>query len=117
MGTVEPRYVLPGMRICAEEDYYQSGPGTYPLQGYIYSSLAGTLNLKPVDVAVETGNAVNTTTSSTKSTSSSSGGKREVLVVEVSAPGEQNVLPSIGDIVTAKVLSVNPRLVYSLYAR
>ena len=31
------------------------------------------------------------------------------LIVEVSAPGEETVIPAVGDVVTCKVLSVNPR--------
>ena len=46
MGSVE-QIVIPGMRICATEDQYVSGVGTYSLQGYIYSSLAGKLKLVP----------------------------------------------------------------------
>ena len=46
MGTEQ--IVIPGMRICAaEDDQYISGPGTYSLHGYIYSSLAGKLRLTP----------------------------------------------------------------------
>ena len=31
------------------------------------------------------------------------------LIVEVSAPGEETVIPAVGDVVTCKVISVNPR--------
>jgi hypothetical protein len=31
------------------------------------------------------------------------------VTVEVHAPGEETVVPAVGDIVTCKVLSVNPR--------
>merc|ERR1719295_633755 len=37
--------VIPGMRICAAEDHYQAGMGTYVLHGYIYASLVGHLRL------------------------------------------------------------------------
>ena len=37
--------VIPGMRICAAEDHYQPGLGTYILHGYIYASLVGRLRL------------------------------------------------------------------------
>jgi hypothetical protein len=34
------------------------------------------------------------------------------LTVEVHAPGEETIVPGVGDIVTCKVLSVNPRFVH-----
>ena len=41
------RIVTPGMRICAAEERYAAGPGTYSIRGYIYSSLVGILKLLP----------------------------------------------------------------------
>ena len=31
------------------------------------------------------------------------------LIVEVHVPGEETIVPAVGDVVTCKVLSVNPR--------
>ncbi len=59
------------------------------MQGYIYSSLCGFLKLVP----------------KSKKTNS----EEDLISVEVHAPGEQTCVPAIGDIVTAKVISVNPR--------
>ena len=66
------------------------GSGTYVLNGYIYASLAGFLDLNK-----------------SKAISENTGDKR--VSVEVHAPGEETAVPAIGDIVTAKVLSVNQR--------
>lgn len=98
MGSSEVRFVLPGMRICAQEDHYQSGSGTYALHGYIYSSLAGILQLQPV---ISVPNAATNPQSRTST--------QDLVSVEVHSPGEQTVIPAVGDVVTAKVLSVNPR--------
>ena len=62
MGSAE-QIVIPGMRICAAEDQYISGTGTYSLHGYIYSSLAGKLKLIPKTVDTDESQ----TTSSNKS--------------------------------------------------
>ena len=70
-----------------------SGPGTYTYDGYIYSSLAGSLKL----------------VKKLPETDSKEGVGKEELTVEVRAPGEETIVPAIGDIVTCKVLSVNPR--------
>merc|ERR1712241_232482 len=86
------RVVVPGMRICAAEDHYTSGPGTYVLNGYVYSSLAGFLHLVPTSNNQKQNQKV-----------------ENVVSVEVHAPGEETAVPSIGDIVTAKITSVNPR--------
>ena len=80
------RIVVPGMRICAAEEHYVAGPGTYALHGYIYSSLVGFL-----DLVKKTKN------------------DQEIVSIEVHTPNEETAVPAIGDIVTAKVVSVNPR--------
>ena len=105
MGSVE-QIVIPGMRICAAEDQYVSGVGTYSLHGYIYSSLAGKLKLVPktVDGDYQKGNAKPEESKSNKISS------QDVISIEVHAPGQdQTVVPSVSDIVTCKVVSVNPR--------
>ena len=89
----ETRLVVPGTRLCpADDGRFQSGRGTYVLHGYIYSSLAGVLRLRG------------------KGGKEGDEGDVGQLTAEVeSGNKEQNVLPQQGDIVTAKVLSVNPR--------
>lgn len=37
---------IPGMRLTLCNSEYISGPGTYELMGYIYSSLAGVLRME-----------------------------------------------------------------------
>ena len=71
------------------------GPGTYTLNGYVYSSLAGFLHL----VKKKSNNEQQNGTQKVEN----------VVSVEVHAPGEETAVPSIGDIVTAKITSVNPR--------
>ena len=67
---------LPGQRLCLSDQVHVSGHGTYERQGYIYSSLAGTVSV----VA-----------------------KNGVKVVEVHSVGEQTSIPMQGDVVTAQV--------------
>ncbi|KAJ8972613.1 hypothetical protein NQ317_004668 [Molorchus minor] len=72
----EPPICLPGQRLCLSDKIYTSGQGTYERRGYIYSQLAGY-----VDIVERDG----------------------VKVVEVHTSGEQTVVPTQGDIVTAQV--------------
>ena len=106
MGSVE-QIVIPGMRICATEEQYVSGVGTYSLHGYIYSSLAGKLKLVPKAVEIDE----KTKQGSKAEVSNASATKyQDVISIEVHAPGQdQTVVPAVGDIVTCKVVSVNPR--------
>lgn len=67
---------LPGQRLCLSDKVYTSGQGTYERQGYIYSQLAGYVDLVEKD---------------------------GVKVVEVHTSGEQTVVPAQGDIVTCQV--------------
>lgn len=85
------RLVVPGMRLCPSDDErYQSGNGTYILHGYIYASLAGRVKLTPLKGKNDK--------------------EQDVMTVEVdSGKKDMNVVPKQGDIVTARVLSVNPR--------
>lgn len=76
MSTSDPLICLPGQRLCLSDKTYTSGQGTYERQGYIYSQLAGYVDI--VD-------------------------KDSVKVVEVHTSGEKTVIPAQGDIVTAKV--------------
>ncbi|CAH0549208.1 unnamed protein product [Brassicogethes aeneus] len=72
----EPLLCLPGQRLCLSDKTHTSGQGTYERQGYIYSMLAGT-----VDIVEKDG----------------------VQIVEVHTKGEQTIVPVQGDIVTAQV--------------
>ncbi|KAK4876234.1 hypothetical protein RN001_012656 [Aquatica leii] len=72
----KPLISVPGQRLCLSDKTHESGHGTYERQGYIYSSLAGI-----VDVIDKNG----------------------VKVVEVQSIGEQTLVPVQGDIVTAQV--------------
>jgi hypothetical protein len=45
--------------------------------------------------------------------SGSSDKEESSLTVEVHAPGAETIVPAVGDVVTCKVLSVNPRLLPS----
>lgn len=47
---------LPGQRLCLCDDKTISGDGTYERQGYIYSKLAGIVNItieKEVNIIIE----------------------------------------------------------------
>ena len=105
MGSVE-QIVIPGMRICAAEDHYVPGAGTYSLHGYIYSSLAGKLRLVPKTVEKDENHKRNDKSEESKKAAA----LQDVISIEVYAPGQdQTIVPSVGDIVTCKVVSVNPR--------
>ncbi|XP_043268141.1 exosome complex component CSL4 [Venturia canescens] len=73
---------VPGQRLCVSDKVNLPGPGTYEQQGYIYSKLAGTVELIKDE---------NTTT------------------VVVHGMTEQTIVPAPGDIVTAMVTLVNQR--------
>lgn len=78
-----PLVCLPGQRLSTCDQTYTCGQGTYQRQGYIYSMLAGT-----VDIVDRNG----------------------VKVVEVHSSGEQTVIPAQGDIVTAQVITKIPHI-------
>jgi len=77
------KIVVPGVRLCESDDRHVGGAGTYTQHGYIYSSLLGQLNL------LHTNN--------------------KTVSVEVEGCGQKTIVPSTGDVVTLKILSVNPR--------
>ena len=107
MGSVD-QIVVPGMRICAAEDQYFSGSGTYLLHGYIYSSLAGKLRLVPKTVEATTTQSIKSETKENANNQSES--YQDTISVEVHPPGQDlTVVPSVSDIVTCRVVSVNPR--------
>ncbi|XP_039295887.1 exosome complex component CSL4 isoform X2 [Nilaparvata lugens] len=72
------------LRICAADNKHVAGKGTYERQGYIYSTLAGILHLVKQ--------------------------KEEGFVIEVHSSNEQSVVPVPGNIVTAKVMTINLRM-------
>ncbi|XP_046476038.1 exosome complex component CSL4 isoform X2 [Neodiprion pinetum] len=78
----EPIVCVPGQRLCLSDKVNVPGPGTYEQHGYIYSKLAGVVNLVKDEH---------------KST------------VEVHGIREQSIVPAPGDIVTAEVMVVNQR--------
>lgn len=83
MPAIDLDIVVPGLRLCEADERHVAGPGTYAQHGYIYSSLLGELRL------VNTAN--------------------NAVSVEVEGCGQKPVVPATGDIVTLRVLSVNPR--------
>jgi len=74
--------VVPGVRLCESDDKHIAGTGTYSQHGYIYSSALGELQL------IHNSNTV---------------------TVQVEGAGQKSIVPSTGDVVTIKILSVNPR--------
>eukprot|EP00096_Caligus_rogercresseyi_P013941 TRINITY_DN6509_c0_g1_i1.p1 TRINITY_DN6509_c0_g1~~TRINITY_DN6509_c0_g1_i1.p1 ORF type:complete len:221 (+),score=73.40 TRINITY_DN6509_c0_g1_i1:25-687(+) len=84
--------VVPGMRLCVADENNVSGPGTYSQNGYIYSSLSGTMRLLREKKKKE------------KDMS-----KSEVRITVVPPCSVYSEIPSLGDIVTVKVIAVNPR--------
>nr|ACO15660.1 3-5 exoribonuclease CSL4 homolog [Caligus clemensi] len=89
--TVET-LVVPGMRLCVADEDNVPGPGTYSQNGYIYSSLAGTMKLLR-----------------DKKDVSKSGSSSEVRITVVPPCSGLSDIPSLGDIVTVRVIVVNPR--------
>jgi len=75
--------VVPGVRLCPADNQNIAGSGTFTQHGYIYASLVGELRL---------------VTRPDKMTS-----------VEVMGGDRDTVVPTQQDIVTVRVLSVNPR--------
>ncbi|XP_052770447.1 exosome complex component CSL4-like [Mya arenaria] len=78
-----PMICVPGQRLCREEVNISAGRGTYTRNGFIYSSLAGALL-----------------------TSTSDDSKK---VVEVLRGADENIVPTVDALVTAKITNVNPR--------
>ncbi|KAL3271460.1 hypothetical protein HHI36_021946 [Cryptolaemus montrouzieri] len=76
MDTNNLLVCYPGQRLSLCDKVYNSGQGTYERQGYIYSNLAGL-----VDVVEKDG----------------------IKIIEVHSPGVQTIVPAQGDIVTAQV--------------
>lgn len=75
-------FCFPGQCICKADSQHVSGNGTYVKAGHIYSSLTGCIHFMK---------------------------NEKETVVEVRHGSEQTVVPSVGSLVTAKVISINPR--------
>ncbi|KAK7869364.1 hypothetical protein R5R35_000673 [Gryllus longicercus] len=73
---------IPGQRLCLADKEHIPGCGTYERHGYIYSSLAGIVNVTKND---------------------------KKRTIEVHCCNDQSIVPVPGDIVTAKVTIVNQR--------
>lgn len=71
---------IPGQRLCLCDKKHISGQGTYEKQGYIYSQLAGLVQI------VE---------------------KEGLRTIEVHSTTEQSLVPQQGDVVTALVVVIN----------
>jgi len=73
---------IPGQKICKEDESHKAGEGTYVRQGFIYSSLAGY-----IDISKETDHSI----------------------VQVKRGYEQGVVPTPATVVTVKITNVNQR--------
>ncbi|XP_052227976.1 exosome complex component CSL4-like [Dreissena polymorpha] len=78
-----PMICVPGQRLCPDNEKVTAGRGTYSRNGFVYSSLAGYLQ-----------------------TAHSEDGKN---IIEVIRDGDENVVPSVDAIVTARITNVSPR--------
>lgn len=76
------RICVPGQRLCLADKGHISGCGTYERHGYIYSALAGFVNIVKKDKS---------------------------NIIEVRSINDQSIVPAPGDIVTAKVALINQR--------
>lgn len=79
LTTKNPPICLPGQRLCLSDESHVSGQGTYERQGYIYSTLAGVVDVIKKD---------------------------NVDIIEVHRGGSETVVPSQGDIVTAQIHTI-----------
>ncbi|XP_031627000.1 exosome complex component CSL4 [Contarinia nasturtii] len=73
---------VPGQRLCLSDENTVSGEGTYERLGYIYSLLAGVVNISQKDKS---------------------------KIIEVKTLGNQTIVPVAGDVVTARVNVINQR--------
>lgn len=48
-SNAQPLVCVPGQRLCLSDENTVAGPGTYERQGYIYSQLAGIVNVVQKD--------------------------------------------------------------------
>ncbi|CAD7090092.1 unnamed protein product [Hermetia illucens] len=73
---------IPGQRLCLSDENTIAGQGTYERQGYIYSTLAGTVHIRQQDNS---------------------------KFIEVKCFGSPTIVPIAGDVVTARITQVNQR--------
>ncbi|CAL1526268.1 unnamed protein product [Lymnaea stagnalis] len=78
------RICVPGQRLNRADDKHIGGKGTYSRNGFIYSSVLGYWEERPTNDNTE-------------------------ILISVHTGETQTVIPSIDDIVTARVTNVNPR--------
>ncbi|KAL1450253.1 hypothetical protein WDU94_002691 [Cyamophila willieti] len=78
---------IPGQRICQLDSDIVGGRGTYVRQGYLYSTLAGTVS---INKHIED--------------------NKEVSLIEVSSYKQEVIVPSPGDVVTARITAVQQHL-------
>ncbi|KAJ6639733.1 Exosome complex component CSL4, partial [Pseudolycoriella hygida] len=83
VGEKKHLMCVPGQRLCLCDESTIPGQGTYERQGYIYSMLAGLVQIRQKD---------------------------KMTILEVKSFGNQTIVPVAGDIVTAKVTVVNQRI-------
>lgn len=80
--------VVPGEEICAVTDGLVAGEGSYIDNGSVFASIVGKVKL--VDAA--------------------EGSSKRVSVERSKSKTQPNVVPAVGDVVTCRILRVNPRL-------
>ncbi|GAB0094483.1 Csl4 [Sergentomyia squamirostris] len=73
---------VPGQRLCAVDEDTVSGSGTYERGGYIYTVLTGQVHIRK---------------------------DKATKFIEVKPLGMETVVPTVGDVVTAKITVVNQR--------
>lgn len=93
---------IPGQRLCLSDENTIAGQGTYERQGYIYSTLAGTVhirqqdNVRPHSVFLPVEYYLISATFQSK-------------FIEVKCFGSPTIVPIAGDVVTARITQVNQR--------
>lgn len=94
---------VPGQRLCLCEENTIPGQGTYERQGYIYSMLAGLVQIRQKDkVYSRKPNEFLNRKFFVSFT--------QMKILEVKSFGNQTIVPIAGDIVTAKVTVLNQRI-------
>ncbi|XP_045477425.1 exosome complex component CSL4-like [Harmonia axyridis] len=83
----EKKICVPGQRLYVKDETYVSGNGTFERLGYIYSNLAGVVDIIQ---------------------------KNNIKIIEVVNPNVQTIVPAHGDIVTAEVTIITQQYVKCL---
>lgn len=76
-------FCIPGQRLCTSSDRFVGGRGTFAQQGHIYSTVSGRIRIERQ--------------------------QDKKTLVEVQRCAGTDIIPCAGNIVTAKVTSINPR--------